>query len=268
MIFYDITCLYHNISQIFFMANKLLKKIIGIFGYKLIDKNLFKNDRLASTNSFLKIDKLLNVMFIEKGINSLIQIGANDGERFDLLNFYIKKFQSKSLLVEPIKENFEKLKKNYSNYSFVTFENSAISINNDNQKIYKVAIKYLDEYDDHIPGISSFDKKHLIKHGVKNRHIVSETVSSISMPNLIKKHNLVTFDLLYIDAEGYDGEIAINFLLTTLIRPIIILEYIHISNATFKRLIAVLKKEGYTLFSLDENLVCYPILDKKFIKFN
>ena len=218
------------------MRHKLLKKIIGIFGYKLIEKNFSKNDRIISGKSFLKITKLLDVIFADKKINNLIQIGANDGVRFDLLNFYIKKYRCKSLLVEPIKENFKKLKKNYKNCNFVTFENSAISVTEDIQQIYKVGTKYLDKYSDHIPGISSFDKKHLIKHGVKNHHIINEPVSSINMHALIKKYNLNSLDLLYIDAEGYDGNIAIDFLTNTLIRPIIILEYIHIQNEIFKNL--------------------------------
>ena len=93
------------------MKNKLLKKILGIFEYKLIDKNLFKNNRLLSDKSFLTINIILKNIFEKKKINNLIQIGANDGDRFDILNYYIKKYQTKSLLVEPIKQNFEQLKK-------------------------------------------------------------------------------------------------------------------------------------------------------------
>ena len=112
------------------MKNKLLKKVLGIFEYKLIDKNLFKNNRLLSDKSFLTMNIILKNIFEKKKINNLIQIGANDGDRFDILNYYIKKYQTKSLLVEPIKKNFEQLKKNYKNYNFITFDNSAISVNN------------------------------------------------------------------------------------------------------------------------------------------
>ena len=205
---------------------------------------------------------------LKKKINNLIQIGANEGKRFDLLSPYIKKYQCKSLLVEPIKEYFIKLKENYKNDNFILFENSAISVNNEIQKIYKVNTKYLNNYSDHIPGISSFDKEHLIKHGVKKRHIVSEPVTSINIANLITKHKFNSLDLLFIDAEGYDGNIAIDFLTTTLIRPIIILEYIHIQKKIFKDLISILEKEKYVLFAINENLICYPDKDKQFIKFN
>ena len=250
------------------MKNKLLIKILGLLGYKLVNKNTFKNNRLISHKSFLTIERALNTIFENKKINNLIQIGANDGIRFDTLNHYIKKYKIKSLLVEPILENFEKLKKNYKNCSFVSFDNCAISVNNEITHLYKVSSKYIKNYSNHIPGITSFDKEHLLKHGVKSRHIISENVTSINMKNLISKHNLKSFDLLFVDAEGYDGKIVIDFLTSTLIKPVIILEFIHIKNDVFKNLINNLEQKKYSFFSLGENLVCYPENDKKYIKFN
>ena len=43
------------------------------------------SNRVIESNTFLTIDKILNSLFIEKKINCLIQIGANDGLRFDIL---------------------------------------------------------------------------------------------------------------------------------------------------------------------------------------
>ena len=42
-------------------------------------------------------------------------LGANDGLRFDYINKYIKKYLPKTVLVEPVKDHFEDLKKNYKN---------------------------------------------------------------------------------------------------------------------------------------------------------
>jgi|TARA_B110000967_G_scaffold36507_1_gene35740 FkbM family methyltransferase len=249
------------------MKNKILKKILGIAGYKLIEKEIIKNERLISSKSYLKIDKLLDTLFKDKKINNIIQIGANDGVRFDILNSYIKKYKTKSILVEPIKENYEKLKKNYEDCNFISFENSAISTNNEISFLYKVNEKYIKNYDDHIPGITSFNKEHLLKHGVKNRHIICENVSSINMKDLIIKHRLNSLDLLYVDAEGYDGKIIIDFLTTTNIKPVIILEFIHIKNIIFESLIKILEENKYKLFTIDENLICYPENDVKYIKF-
>ena len=36
-----------------------------------------------------------------------------------VLNYFIKKYKIKSLLIEPIKENFKKLKENYKNLDFI-----------------------------------------------------------------------------------------------------------------------------------------------------
>jgi FkbM family methyltransferase len=249
------------------MKNKILKKILGVIGYKLIEKEIIKNERLISNKSYLKIDSLLDTLFEEKKISNLIQIGANDGTRFDILNSYIKKHKTKSILVEPIKENYEKLKKNYKDCDFISFENSAISVNDEISFLYKVNEKYVKNYDNHIPGITSFNKEHLLKHGVKNRHIVCENVSSINMKDLITKYQLKSLDLLYVDAEGYDGKIIIDFLMTTNMKPVIILEFIHIKNIIFESLIQILEENEYKLFSINENLLCYPEDAVKYIKF-
>ena len=204
----------------------------------------------------------------KKKINSLIQIGANDGIRFDILNHYIKEYKVKSILVEPIIENFENLKKNYRKYDFIKFENSAISVNGKVNYIYKVNPENFKEYGDHIPGISSFNIKHLVKHGVKKKHIKKEKINSMSIKDLIVQYNLESFDLLYIDAEGYDGNIANDFLEKNKINSIIILEYIHINNKIFQRLINNLELKNYKFFSINENLICFPEKDLKFLIFN
>ena len=46
--------------------------------------------------------------------------------------------------------------------------------------------------------------------------------------DLLKKYSINQLDLLVIDAEGYDGDIVIDFLSTITLRPLIIFEYIFI----------------------------------------
>ena len=107
-----------------------------------------------------------------------------------------------------------------------------------------------------------------MKHGVSKHHICSENVETISIEKLLIKYKLKILDLLFIDAEGYDGKIVIDFLELNIFKPIIILEYIHIENETFKNLINQLEKNKYIFFSIDENLVCYPENDLRNINFN
>ncbi len=249
------------------MYYKILKKFVGTLGFKLIDKNLVKNDRLLSDHSHLKVDKILENLFNSKNLNFIIQIGANDGERFDILNKFIKKYFPKVIFVEPIESNFENLKKNYQNQKDLFFENSAISVDNTLNKLFKVKETALDLYDDHVIGITSFDKNHLIKHGIKKKHIIDQRINSISINELLKKYSIKKFDLLFIDAEGYDGEIVIDFLKKSEIRPIIIFEYIHINKISFKKTLDILNDKKYYFFKIKENVFCIPYEKKKIIDF-
>ena len=250
------------------MNNKFFKKIISIFGYKLINKNYFKNNRIISEKSYLQIELILKNLFEKNKIKSLIQIGANDGLLFDVLNPYIKKFHPSSLLIEPVLENFEKLKKNYHNIENIKFENSAISVNNEISSLYKVKLSKIHHYDEHILGITSFNKNHLLEHGVKNSHISKEKVQCISIDKLLIKHSIKTLDLLFIDAEGYDSKIIYDFFKNSLLRPLIIFEYIHCDYIFFRKLINRLNEINYVYFSINENLIGCPIENKQLIDFS
>ena len=240
------------------MSHKFLKKISNIFGYKLIEKKLVKNNQILSTHSALNLKLILNNIFKKNKIKNVIQIGANDGVAFDDLNYFIKKFKTNSILVEPIKEIYDKLQNNYKNFSFVKLENSAISDDNTINYLYKVDKKFLIFYGNHIPAISSFDKKHLIKHNVKNSHIKKEKVKSLTIKELLKKYNITNLDLFFVDAEGYDGNIVNDFLDKTNFRSIIIFEYIHIDDKIFKSLIKKLLTKKYLYFSLSECIIAFP----------
>ena len=123
--------------------NKIVKKIAGALGYKLVEKNFIKNNRVVSEKSSFNLNTVLNKIFSEQKIQYLIQIGANDGERFDELNRFIKEFKPKSILVEPIDDYFQDLKKSYHGFDNVYFENSAISAGEDINEIYTVEKKKL-----------------------------------------------------------------------------------------------------------------------------
>ena len=239
------------------MYFKLLKKIVGIFGFKIISKNLIKVEREISDNNCLTLDKFLQCIFQKQNINGLIQIGANDGLRFDIINKYIKLYKTKSILVEPIKEYFDQLKKNYTNYENIFFENLAISVKNQINYLYKVKTINLEEYDEHVKGISSFDFNHLLKHGVKKKHITKEKIDSIYIVKLFEKYNF-DINLLFIDAEGYDADIVIDLLNNSNFKPIIVIEYVHIQLATIKTLNEVLKEKNYRYFKINEHLICIP----------
>ena len=239
--------------------NKVLKKFCGIFGYKLLPKNYIKNKNFLSELSYLNLEKIISNLVEKKIINSLIQIGANDGMSHDHLHNVIKQFRLESLLLEPIKKYFLDLQNNYSNYDNVRFENSALSINNEILFLYKVNPEYFNKYGTLSRGISSFYKEHLLKHGIKEKHIIQEKVNQISFDVLLQKYNFKSFDLLLIDTEGYDCQIVNDFFLKIKkIRPIIIFEWSHIKNSELENTLYIIIKNNYSFFPIGDDIFCYP----------
>ena len=238
------------------MTSKLLKKIIGAVGYKLFDKNYVENSRLVNQYSSLSISEILKFLFEKKEITSLMQIGANDGESFDELSLFIKKYQINSILVEPIDEHFQKLENLYSSLNNVILEKVAISDDDKKKCLYSVKKEERQIYGSHAKAISSFDLNHLIKHGIKKKHIEKVVINTSSIKKLIEKHKLDKVDLFFCDAEGYDGQIVLSFLNCPVNCKIIIFEFIHIENKILKTVISNLEKKNFRMFPINENLVC------------
>lgn len=240
------------------MNKKIFKKISEAFGYKLINKDLIKNQRLIDNHNLINTQIILKLIFSKNNIKNLIQIGANDGKRFDEISKYLKKNNEiKAVLVEPVKKYFERLKENYKDQKNIKFENSAISKNNEVNFLYCVKDEFLENYQDHVKGINSNEIQHLLNHDVKKSHIEKIKVETLTFKNLIKKYNLTEIDLLYIDVEGYDDKLVLDFLNNSKLRPIVIFEYIHINNKSLKILIERLIDENYQILRISENVVCY-----------
>jgi len=249
--------------------SKILKKFCGIFGYKLLPKYYVKNKDYLLNLSCLNLKKIILNLVEKKIINSLIQIGANDGITHDHLHDVIKKFRLKSLLLEPIKEPFLNLTNNYSNFENVRLENSALSINNEILFLYRVNSEYFYKYGTLPTGITSFYKQHLIKHGIKEKHIIQEKVNQISFEELLKKHNINSFDLLAIDTEGYDCNIVNDFFLKIKnIRPIIVFEWSHIKQNELQETLNKMIKNNYSFFPMGDDIFCFPIEKDILLKLN
>ena len=65
------------------MKNKIIKKITGLFGYKLVEKDYIKNIRL-SLQIHLNIKNLLNNYCEKNKLKSLLQLEQMMGK--DLMN--------------------------------------------------------------------------------------------------------------------------------------------------------------------------------------
>ena len=126
--------------------------------------------------------------------------------------------------------------------------------------LHKVNPKYFNKYGTLSSGISSFYKDHLVKHGIKEKHIIKEKVNQISFNELLIKYSINSFDLLLIDTEGYDCRIVNDFFLKIKeIRPIIIFEWSHIKNLELENTFKTIVNNNYSFFSVNDDIFCLPI---------
>ncbi len=242
---------------------KLLKKIIGAIGYKLIDKKSAKSERIIE-NFSLKIEDILKHLIRKKKIKKIIQIGANDGKSDDFL-FNCFDDNLEAILIEPIEDAFKKLEKNYENFVKAKCLNLAVDIDNKSKEIFCVNRKFYEFYKkkynevnvEWLDVLSSFNKKHLINHGIKEKHIVSKFIECKTISELINQYNFQNFDLLIIDVEGYDLVILNNFIQTINIKPMIIFEWIHAQKNDIEKLLIELEGLNYKFLRIGRDLICF-----------
>ena len=78
----------------------------------------------------------------------------------------------------------------------------------------------------------------------------------MNFKDLIDQYNFDSLDLLVVDTEGYDDILITNFIKNINIRPLIILEWIHIKKNKAEDLIELLKSNNYKLIKVSKDLVC------------
>jgi lipid-A-disaccharide synthase len=103
----------------------------------------------------------------------------------------------------------------------------------------------------------------LIQDECNSKNICVE-LKKILEPNnrneLLKKYSINNFDLLLIDAEGYDCHIVNDFFLKVKkIRPIIIFEWSHIKNIDLENTLDKIIKNNYSFFPIGDDIFCFPI---------
>jgi FkbM family methyltransferase len=187
---------------------RLLQKIALKFGYDL------KKAHPEAYNGVAVLDLLdlgVREMMRRQGPSlKFVQIGANDGITGDPIRPYILEYGWEGILVEPQIRVFERLKENYRSVPRLKFENCAIASKDGTSKFYTVC----EQSEDGVMGetLASFDRAPLERHARGRKASVEElTVATMTPTSLLEKHQFGTFDLLQIDAEGYDFELLKMF---------------------------------------------------------
>ena len=193
-----------------------------------------------------------------------INIGAMDGIMFDELVGYSNSYGFRGLYVEPIPYLFERLKANFDEAGNL-FENAAISTENGTIKMMTIDQSAIDNGLVHkcFYGMSAVyppknglgsegDKETVEKWG----RIVE--VPCITMDTLLTKHNITSFDVIKIDAEGHDWEIFNQIDIARFRPKLIRLEWINLDDDQKKCIIQTFDKFNYKHQIVDMDIVACP----------
>jgi|RhiMethySRZTD1v2_1073278.scaffolds.fasta_scaffold262035_2 FkbM family methyltransferase len=173
---------------------KLLNKLLAPSGYRIERISRFERELQSLTRRPGRRLKF-------------VQIGANDGMRFDGLYGFVTRHPCSGVVVEPLPDVFERLRANYADYPLIVPINKAIHETADVLPLFRVAPDALVRYSGWAAGIASFDRSHLLRHDIAPGDIIEQPVSCTPLMQLLEDTATLDADLLQIDAEGYDSAI-------------------------------------------------------------
>jgi FkbM family methyltransferase len=194
-------------------------------------------------------DVAIRLLMAKQGASlNFIQVGANDGSYGDPLRDYILKYPWRGVLVEPQETAFDALRENYAAArDRLIFENAAIS-HSTSILMYKAPRHYIGN-ELYSASVVSTDPRVVAKQlGLKTSQLDQFSVPSITLDDLIKKHDLKTPDLLQIDAEGYDWHVLKTLTLANVKPSIIQFEHGHLSSDGIDRIAEFLNVHNYRIY--------------------
>lgn len=177
-----------------------------------------------------------------------VQIGANNGVRFDPLYSLVKHYHLPGLLVEPLPDMFEELKRNYQSESQLRFENVAVSRESGQTFLYRFHSDA--SIGEAAQGMASFDDTLIRRKALQEDWqpwITREEVVTMSYSGLLEKHRIDAIALLQVDVEGFDFEIVKMALSHDVHPDIINFEFKHLSKEDRLASRQMLIKEGYKI---------------------
>jgi FkbM family methyltransferase len=173
---------------------KLLNRLLLHVGY-----------RIERVSSFARELERLRV---ERGSRfKFVQIGANDGVRFDGLYGFATTHPCSGIVVEPLPDMFERLRSNYADYPRIVPVNVAVHTESGTLSLFRVAPEAISRYPGWASGIASFDRDHLLRHSIDAADVLEQPVPCLPLMKLLEDTGMLDADLFQVDTEGYDSTI-------------------------------------------------------------
>jgi FkbM family methyltransferase len=186
-------------------------------------------------------------------------VGAMDGVNHDnTFKYAFKNKHWKGLLIEPMKDYFEKLKENYEHRENLIFENVAISDSEGYEYMFRIPSELVEsgEVPPWSDGISTFYPE---KNVMKEEHLISKAVKEpvlcTTFENISNKHSIEKIDVLQIDVEGCDSNVFWQIWNLNYRPKLIIIEIVNMQSKEKNKIEKTLKNNSYTLSYVGDDLI-------------
>jgi FkbM family methyltransferase len=198
-----------------------------------------------------------------KGV--IVQIGAYDGVSGDPVYEFVHQGRLRAVLVEPIESSFLKLQETYSGIDRVSLVPAAIAHQDGKAKMYRAKNSGRWLNDNWVGRVTSFDRKHLLRHGVRKSEIEEVYVEAITLKTLTARFDIDSPWFLQIDAEGFDAEVAEMALSLSCLPDFINFEHANLSPKSVRSVFDKLQAAGYAwLHSSVDTLAIHKRITNRF----
>lgn len=164
-------------------AKKFTAELIGRMGYE------FRRKTLPFPQPMLELIQLALACCATRCDPTFVQIGACDGKSGDAATSIVQSTKFvKAVFVEPIRSNFEQLVLHYKSSKYVCFEQAAVGEPDGTRTMYRVKNEGRWVGSSDARQWSSFNHKHLLRHGVLHSEIEEIDVPTVTLATLLRKH--------------------------------------------------------------------------------
>ncbi len=231
----------------------IINNILKYFGY-IIQKN--RQDYFTTEGLLYPFAQTL---ISNKDCNNftIVQVGANlglDGKLKDpIRKFIINNPTVNGILVEPMIEYLDVVKRIYSKNENLHFENIAIGREKGELKLlrFKPGVDYNKDYYD---GLATLKENRIeeLKNRAKNDNteVFLEEISVPVFPaNYLKeKYSLKEIEILQVDTEGFDLIVIESFFSANIFPTLINFEFTELTETEYQAGIIMFKKFNYKLY--------------------
>lgn len=191
--------------------------------------------------------------------STVVVVGAMDGVRHDALAKHLLKNEKwGGVLIEPVKDYFDRLVSNYRHRSNFQFANVAIMPEAGPAEIHRVSKEAIEsgQVPSWCDGISTFfPGQGAITLGNIKENVQTETVECVRFKDIVSTYGLSQIDILQIDTEGADAEVFRQIWNIGFRPKVINLEVVWMEDFDLEMIQATLEGAGYNISRSGDNLI-------------